>query len=33
LPEWMPVLIVVGVIACVLAWVLSDPDFGRSKRD
>jgi len=33
LTDWIVVLIVVAVIACVLAWVLSDPDFRRSKRD
>jgi len=33
LTEWITVLIVVAVIACVSAWVLSGPDFRRSKRD
>jgi len=33
LTEWIAVLIVVAIIACVLAWVLSDPDFRPSKRD
>jgi hypothetical protein len=33
LSEWIAVLIVVAVIACVFAWVLSDPDFRGSKGD
>jgi len=33
LTGWIGALIVVAVIACVLAWVLSDPDYRPPKRD
>src|SRR5262249_60165089 len=33
LTGWIGALIVVAVIACVLAWVLSDPDYRPPRRD